>query len=103
MELMCELLPEMKGNVESLEVATPLTNRDYTQNVNGAAYGVHHTVDQTGRYSIRPRTRVGGLYLTGQSVLMPGVCGVTISAFHTCSHILGNDYLMGKVNNANAA
>lgn len=97
MALVYEVIPELRGNVESLEVATPLTNRDYAASEKGAAYGVHHCIDQSGRYGLRPRTRVGGLYLAGQSVLMPGVCGVTISAFHTCSVILGSDYLMGKV------
>ncbi len=97
MRLVYEIIPELRGHVESVEAATPLTNRDYAGTENGAAYGIHHSVEQSGRYGLRPRTRVGGLYLTGQSVLMPGVCGVTISAFHTCSIILGNDYLMRKV------
>lgn len=98
--LMQACVPELEGNVESVEAATPLTNRDYAASVNGAAYGLHHTVDQMGRYGVRPSLRVGGLFLTGQSVLMPGVCGVTISAFHTCSLILGSEYLLGKVNAA---
>jgi all-trans-retinol 13,14-reductase len=93
-----EIIPELKGNIETIESATPLTYRDYANSVAGAAYGIRHTVDQSGRYGIRTRTKVSGLYLTGQSVLMPGVCGVTISAFHTCSHILGTEYILGKVN-----
>jgi len=95
---MLEVVPELAGNVTTMEVATPLTNRDYVMSTGGAAYGIHHSVEQSGRYGLRPRTRVSGLYLTGQSVLMPGVCGVTISAFHTCSLILGGEYLMGRVN-----
>ncbi len=98
--LVQEVLPELSGNVESIEVATPLTNRDYAASEGGAAYGIHHSLEQVGRYGLRPRTRVGGLFLAGQSVLMPGVCGVTISAFHTCSIILGSEYLMRKVHAA---
>ncbi|MCK5689862.1 NAD(P)/FAD-dependent oxidoreductase [Myxococcota bacterium] len=100
-ELITEVIPELRGNIESIEIATPLTNRDYTGSAGGAAYGIHHSVEQSGRYGLRPRMKVGGLYMTGQSVLMPGVCGVTISAFHTSSIILGSDYLMGKVHAAN--
>ena len=96
--LMIEAVPELAHHVASLEAATPLTNRDYSLSPAGAAYGIHHSIEQSGRYGLRPRTRVAGLYLTGQSVLMPGVCGVTISAFHTCSHILGSQYLIGRVN-----
>lgn len=97
LELLIDVIPELRGQVESLEVATPLTNRDYGASDKGAAYGIHHSVEQSGRYGLRPRTRVSGLYLTGQSVLMPGVLGVTISAFHTCAQILGQEYLIGRV------
>ncbi len=98
--LVTEVVPELAGNIERIEAATPLTNRDFAGSVGGAAYGIHHSVEQSGRYGLRPRTRVGGLFLTGQSVLMPGVCGVTISAFHTCSQILGDEYLMRRVHEA---
>ena len=94
---MTRVVPEMRGRVKSMEVSTPLTARDYTGSAGGAAYGIHHSVEQVGRYGLRPRTRVHGLYMTGQSILMPGVCGVTISAFHTCATVLGHGYLIGKV------
>lgn len=97
LRLVYEAMPELRGNLDVVDVATPLTNRDFAASERGAAYGIHHSVEQSGRYGLRPRTRVGGLYMTGQSVLMPGVCGVTISAFHTCSHILGAEYLIQKV------
>lgn len=102
MRLVYKRLPVLRGHVVGMEAATPLTNRDYAATEAGAAYGINHTIDQSGRYGLRPRTRVGGLYMTGQSVLMPGVCGVTISAFHTCSVILGSEYLMQKVIHAAA-
>lgn len=95
--LMAEAMPELKGAVESAEAATPLTCRDYTGSEKGAAYGIHHTTEQSGRYGLLPRTRVGGLFLTGQSVLMPGICGTAISAFQTCSAILGSEHLLGRV------
>ena len=100
MRLVCEVIPELRGRVEKLEIATPLTLRDYAASEGGAAYGIHHTTDQSGRYGLCARTRVAGLFLTGQSVLLPGVCGVTISAFHTCATILGDEYLMRKVHAA---
>lgn len=102
MRLVYETIPELRGHVVSIEAASPLTNRDYAGSEHGAAYGIHHTIEQSGRYGLRPRTRIGGLFLAGQSVLMPGVCGVTISAFHTCSIILGTEYLMRKVHAAAA-
>jgi all-trans-retinol 13,14-reductase len=95
--LMVRAIPELATSAVDLEAATPLTLRDFALSEGGAAYGIDHVVGQMGRHGLQPRTRVKGLYLTGQSVLLPGVCGVTISAFHTCSEILGREYLIGKV------
>jgi hypothetical protein len=40
---------------------------------------------------------VENLLLTGQNVLLPGVLGVTVSAFVTCGVLLGFDRLFGRV------
>ena len=98
--LVIEAIPELRGRIVDCEAATPLTNRDYTASEEGAAYGIHHAVEQSGRYGLRPSTRVGGLYLTGQSILMPGVLGATISAFYTCSLIFGAEHLVRRVREA---
>ena len=47
MRLVYDAVPELRGNVERIEVATPLTNRDYAGSDGGAAYGIHHSVDQS--------------------------------------------------------
>jgi all-trans-retinol 13,14-reductase len=47
---------------------------------------------------IAPKTKMNNLYLTGQSINMHGVLGVTIGAVVTCSEILGKDYLVSKIN-----
>ncbi len=91
------LLPDLAGRLERVEVSTPLTHRDYTGTPRGAIYGIHHSLDQWGKYSLHPRTRIENLLLTGQSVLLPGVLGVTVSAFVTCSFLLGFDSLFGEV------
>ena len=94
---MLDAIPELRGNVATVEVATPLTSRDYTLSPGGAAYGLHHSIEQSGGHGLKPRTRVQGLHLTGQSVLFPGVVGVTISAFHTAAGIVGAEHLMVRV------
>jgi hypothetical protein len=43
------------------------------------------------------RTRIKGLYLTGQSLGLMGIVGVTITAFRTAGEILGQDRLLEKV------
>jgi all-trans-retinol 13,14-reductase len=49
------------------------------------------------RTFISSKTKVENLFLTGQSVNMHGVLGVTIGAVLTCTHILGRDYLIDKI------
>ncbi len=90
-------LPEHRGHLTRVEISTPLSNRDYTQTPHGSMYGLRHSMDQWGKYALHPRTRIDNLLLTGQSVLMPGVLGVTVGAFVTCAFLLGFDHLFQKV------
>jgi len=92
-----QMLPELRGDVELLDAATPLTFRDYTLSDDGSAYGILRSVAQVGKNGIAARTRVDGLYLTGQSLLGPGVLGAGLGALKTCGEILGAEHLLGKV------
>ncbi|MNR65170.1 hypothetical protein D3C85_1880940 [compost metagenome] len=47
---------------------------------------------------IPSKTKLENLYLTGQSINMHGVLGVTIGAVVTCSEIVGKEYLINKIN-----
>jgi hypothetical protein len=42
---------------------------------------------------ISPKTKISNLFLTGQSINMHGILGVTIGAFVTCSEILGKEVI----------
>jgi phytoene dehydrogenase-like protein len=90
-------VPEYAGKMKQIEVSTPLSNRDYTGAVGGGMYGLSRSMDQWGKYALQARTRLDNLYLTGQSIMMPGVVGVTIGAFVTCSHLLGFEHVFEKV------
>ena len=46
---------------------------------------------------ISPKTKLENLYLTGQSINMHGILGVTIGAVVTCSEIVGKEYLIEKI------
>ena len=75
---------DLLGPVEVLDVATPLTFRDWLGSPAGALYGVkHRLVDMP----LLPRTRMQGLYLSGQTVAAPGVLGALCSGFLTDSHM----------------
>lgn len=85
--------PDLAGL--KLEVgATPLTMRDWLDNPQGGLYGAAHNLAQ---FNPHPVTKVSNLYLIGQSVMVPGIMGVTISAFLTCGYILGHEVLLKEV------
>lgn len=92
-----EYLPDHAGHLKVAEISTPLTNRDYTRTAEGAMYGLEHSVDRWGKYALGTRTKIPNLLLTGHSVLMPGVVGVTIGAFITCSYLLGFEAIFDRV------
>ncbi|MBK7864846.1 MAG: NAD(P)/FAD-dependent oxidoreductase [Archangiaceae bacterium] len=90
-------LPDHAGHLKIADLSTPLTNRDYTRTAQGAMYGLEHSVDRWGKYALGTRTKIPNLLLTGHSVLMPGVVGVTIGAFITCSYLLGFEQIFDRV------
>ncbi|MBM9604263.1 phytoene desaturase family protein [Desulfopila inferna] len=72
--------------IEPLAVGTPLTFRDELSAPQGCAYGASHSLDQ---YTPDIRTRVPGLYLSGQSTLMTGIVGASLAGFTSAGYILG--------------
>jgi all-trans-retinol 13,14-reductase len=86
--------PEVADDARILDVATPLTLRNYGGSPTGALYGVKHKV---GQYNPQPATRIPGVFLTGQAVAAPGVLGAMLSAFLTCGHLFGHDHLRKEV------
>ncbi|MBN1506033.1 MAG: NAD(P)/FAD-dependent oxidoreductase [Sedimentisphaerales bacterium] len=76
---------DLLGDFEPLDVATPLTFRDRLSSPEGGLYGVkHRMVDMP----LLPRTAAGGLYLSGQAVVAPGVLGALCAGFLTDSCIV---------------
>jgi len=91
------VMPELDCGLASVDVASPLTHRDYTLNSDGAIYGLHHSLDQVGARGVSWRTRVRGLLLAGHSVLFPGLLGAGISAYYACGELLGLDRLHARL------
>ncbi|WP_432737363.1 phytoene desaturase family protein [Maridesulfovibrio sp. FT414] len=82
--------PELNNNVKFVDMATPLTLRDYTLSPYGSMYGAAHTMSQ---YNPLPATKINGLLLAGQSIVAPGVMGAVVSAYLTCGFICGHEKL----------
>ena len=64
-------------------------------------YGYVKDVSRPMQSFISPKTKIPNLMFTGQSINMHGILGVTISAIITCSEVLGKDYLLDKILEAN--
>ncbi len=79
------------GNAKILDTYTPLTIRDWVNSPGGSAYGVLRSSSQMLATALLNRTAVKGLYLTGQSVMAPGVIGTIMGSFSTVKLILGPD------------
>jgi all-trans-retinol 13,14-reductase len=92
--------PGFKDAIKSYTTATPLTARDYIGADDGSLYGYAKDYREPLKTFISPRTKIPNLLLTGQSINMHGVLGVTISAVATCAQVLGMEYLVEKIRNA---
>lgn len=94
--------PNLRDCILSTYVATPLTYRDYIGSETGCLYGFVKDANFPMRSYLTPRTKIKNLLLTGQSINMHGILGVTISAVLTCSELIGRKYLLDKINHAYA-
>ena len=87
------VVPGLSGMVEKRYTSTPLTYRDYTLSPCGSAYGVRKDCRNILMTTLAPRTPIPNLLLTGQSLMLHGVEGVTMTALQTCGELLGKDYI----------
>ena len=102
-DLANERFPGLKNAVLSYYCATPLTFRDYMGTHDGAIYGIAKNYKDPLKTFIAPRTRIPNLLFTGQNINLHGVLGVAISSLVTCSEILGMEFLINSINEAQEA
>ena len=90
--------PGIRDCIKSIHASTPLSYRDYIGGHHGNLYGYVKDSSNPMKTFISPKTKIENLFLTGQSINMHGVLGVTIGAVVTCSEIVGREYLIQKIN-----
>jgi len=82
-----QYIPDLREKVEQCYTSTPLTYRDYLGSPEGGAFGMRKDC-RTAMLSFHSvNTPLPNLLLTGQSIILPGIEGVTMTAFETCSRI----------------
>ena len=96
-DLVCERMPELKGNIEKVYTSTPLTYRDYTGTWQGSAYGIRKDCNEILMTLLTPQTPVPNLLLTGQNLNLHGILGVSMTSVFTCAKIVGMEKLMNEL------
>lgn len=93
--------PNIRDCVESFNVATPLTYRDYTLTPDGSMYGLAKdiTMGVAGRVSFK--TKSPNLFLVGQNINSHGLLGVLVGSMSVCSNVLGEEVLHKQMLEAN--
>lgn len=79
LDVMYQQLPQLRGRVVHSELSTPLSTRHFCNWPAGELYGLEHTPERFAQDWLRPRTRIPGLWLTGQDVLSCGVVGAMMA------------------------
>ena len=95
--LASKALPGLDKSVDSVWTSTPATWEHFTGSPGGSAYGVAGDCRNPMSTVLSPRTPLAGLYMTGQSLNLHGMLGVSMTSILTCGAILGMDMLVNEL------
>lgn len=98
-KLASKYIKKLPDAIEDIFTSTPLTYCDYTGSIQGSAYGIRKDYNQLMYTVLTPRTPVQNLLLTGQSLNLHGILGVSMTSIFTCAEILGMQTLINDINN----
>ena len=82
-------LPQIEGKIDYHELSTPLSTEWFSAYRHGELYGLDHTPERLQQDWLTPRTRIDGLWLTGQDVLTCGVTGAMMAGMLTVTAMMG--------------
>jgi all-trans-retinol 13,14-reductase len=83
-------LPQLEGKIDYHELSTPLSTEWFAAYRHGELYGLDHTSQRLQQDWLTPRTRIPGLWLTGQDILTCGVTGAMMSGMLTVIAMVGS-------------
>jgi all-trans-retinol 13,14-reductase len=82
-------LPQLEGRIDYHELSTPLSTEWFAAYRHGELYGLDHTPERLRQDWLTPRTRIQGLWLTGQDILTCGVTGAMMAGLLTVTAMTG--------------
>ena len=83
LEKLYEKMPHLRGKVDYYELSTPLSTDYFCRYSTGEIYGLDHNPERFEQDWLKPKTRIPGLYLTGQDIMTCGVVGAMIGGLLT--------------------
>ena len=83
--------------IDTAYTSSPLTWQSYTGSPDGSAYGIMKDWKNPMATVLSPRTPLPNLLMTGQSLNLHGVLGVSMTSVLTSSCILGMDTLVREI------
>ena len=89
MEHLYDKLPQLRGKVDYWEVSTPLSTNWFGGYQRGELYGLSHDTSRLQQDWLTPKTRIEGLWLTGQDILTCGVTGAMMAGLMTTTAMVG--------------
>ncbi len=89
LEHLYDKVPQVRGRVDYWEVSTPLSMQHFCGYGRGELYGLDHDPERFRQDWLRPRTRIKGLWLTGQDVMSCGVAGAMMGGMASAVAIAG--------------
>jgi all-trans-retinol 13,14-reductase len=89
LEQLYDKVPQVRGRVDYWEVSTPLSMQWFCGWERGELYGLDHDPSRMQQGWLRPRTRVPGLWLTGQDVMSCGVTGAMMGGVAAATAVAG--------------
>jgi all-trans-retinol 13,14-reductase len=89
LEHLYEKVPQVRGRVDYWEVSTPLSMQWFCGWERGELYGLDHDPSRLQQAWLRPRTRVPGLWLTGQDIMSCGVTGAMMGGVAAATAVAG--------------
>jgi len=103
LEPLYEHCPQVLGKIDHAELSTPLSTRHFAGFAQGEIYGLAATPERFGERSLKPRTAVPGLYLTGADASTAGVAGALYGGMFAASAVLRRDLRGAVAKGAEAA
>ena len=82
-------VPQVRDKVDYYEISTPLSTNWFGGYQRGELYGLAHTRERMEQDWLRPKTKIPGLWLTGQDILTCGVTGAMMAGLITTMSMIG--------------